>query len=62
MMIIFILEFIHSDCSILLVIHFQKCIALGYLVGRSSTEVEDNKVLDQVIKLESFFTRVTLGY
>ena len=29
----------------------------GYLDGGSSTEVEDNKVLDQVIKLESFFSR-----
>ena len=29
----------------------------GYLVGRSSTEVEDNKVLDQVVRLESFITR-----
>ena len=27
-----------------------------YLDGGSSTEVDDNKVLNQVIKLESFFT------
>ena len=29
----------------------------GYLVGWSFTEVEDNKVLDQVVGLESFITR-----